>query len=42
MAVVNGVAGVLVLVVSVALSAGAVAAITRGLLWTMKRRNREQ
>lgn len=41
MVVVNGVAGVVVLVVSCALSAGSLMLITKGLLRTMKRRSRE-
>lgn len=43
MVVVNGVAGVAILVVSVVLSAGTLAAVTKGMLWTLKRRTtREQ
>lgn len=40
--VVNGVVGVVILGVSYALSAVALAGITKGLLWTMKRRTNEQ
>ncbi len=42
MVVVNGVAGVVILGVSYVLSAVALAGITKGLLWTMNRRSREQ
>jgi hypothetical protein len=41
MAVVNGVAGVVILGVSCVLSAVALAGITKGLLWTLKRRSRD-
>lgn len=41
-AVVNGVAGVIILGVSYGLSAVALAGIAKGLLWTMKRRARAE
>lgn len=40
MAVVNGIAGVVILGVSCVLSAVALVGIAEGLLWTMKRRSR--